>query len=761
MNAKPTRLLSGVLGVLMVAASISAYPQEQTSGITNLFVALGTNALEQPENVGVGWALSAIGLSGPDPSANIVAELEKIDADLETMSSQLAEIVEAIQTQTCDQVITAIESDVAYIQNLYTTYQRDFIGPASQGDPIIPSQLEAWLTDMETLSTSLTNIATALSGSPGQSSIISACSTAVSTAYNDSAGNPFSDLTYYAPIQNLVNYYYGVQTQGVTLMVEWLHLQACQSLTPNPCDFTTVSTNPPPEQAYNVCPGAPHTQAATFCSEAAAWVSQPDTTQAPGLYQLVTQQMIAAGAPYNWDGNIGIIAGSSILAPASLEDFTNKAEFVNGGNVTPTTCSSTLSSDQPCGYTVGLYDAEFDEGISYANYGGVSGQSLWNNIPSSDLNTNKLYSSLFNTYNVYLRNGTLPPSGSGIVVTGSVADYMNSIGFKNATDKIITFHDDSHKAFDKTAVCDIFTAVKKEMPYCNKDQNSAHVCAQTNQVDPCENDSRVGSTVSAEEITAVIDPSTYAQGFFNFLLTCNQSDGTCSWKVKPGWLKEEASNEKFYQYRWPMLDITTLNCTVRPASVSGTTTTPGYIQFAGKDANAKDVTYYTMCGNDLQKYIDALMPPPGTSVSQTLNANSFDAGHTLTVRATLNNAGISKRVDVFMGAVHPDGNTITFFTRLDPLKLKHGWADRPRSFRPISRNVRLASGVHSSEPYVGRYTFTGDEPTGSYEFFTAIVKARSLHDGRIDEGDIVAITTNVFEFRGAAEWYSGESGQWQ
>ncbi len=114
-----------------------------------------------------------------------------------------------------------------------------------------------------------------------------------------------------------------------------------------------------------------------------------------------------------------------------------------------------------------------------------------------------------------------------------------------------------------------------------------------------------------------------------------------------------------------------------------------------------------------------------------------------------------------MGAVHPDGNTITFFTRVDPLKLKDGWADRPRSFRPISRNVRLASGVHSSEPYVGRYTFTGDEPTGNYEFFTAIVKAKSLHDGRIDEGDIVAITTNVFELRGGAEWYSGESEQWQ
>lgn len=758
MNSKPTRLLSRLLGVLMVAASISAYPQEQTSGITNLFVELGTNALEQPENVGVGWALSAIGLSGPDPSANVVAELEKIDADLETMSSQLSEIFEAIETQTCNQAITAIETDVANIQNLYLTYQRDFVGQASQGNPIIPSQLDAWMTDMETVSGSLTNIATALSGSPGESSIISACSTAASTAYNDAAGNPFSDLTYYAPIQNLVNYYYGVQTQGVALIVEWLHLQACQSFTPNPCDFTTVSTNPPPEQAYNVCQGASG-DAATFCSEAAAWVSQPDTTQPSGLYQLVTQQMIAAGAPYNWDGTIGIIAGSSILAPASLEDFTNNAEFVTGGKVTPTQCPSPLSSDQPCGYTVGLYNAVFDEGIWYANYGGVSGQSLWNNIPSSNLNTNELYSSLFNTYNVYRRNNTPAPDGSGIVVTGSVADYMNSIGFKNAADKIITFHDDSHKAFDKTAVCDIFTAVKKEMPYCNKDQNSAHVCAQTNEVDSCEDNENSPGTGVAPEITDVIDPPTYAQGFFNFFYECNQDE--CTWKYKPGWLKEEASNEKFYQYRWPMLDITTLNCTVRPASVSGTTTTPGYIQFAGKNANAKDVTYYTMCGNDLQKYIDALMPPPGTSVSQTLNANSFDAGHTLTVRATLNNAGISKRVDVFMGAVHPDGNTITFFTRLDPLKLKQGWADRPRSFRPIARNVRLASGVHSSEPYVGRYTFTGDEPTGSYEFFTAIVKARSLHDGRIDEGDIVAITTNVFEFRGAAEWYSGESGQWQ
>ena len=753
MNAKLKWLSSGIIGVLMASASISAYSAEDTSAVTTLFVELGTNALEQPENVGIGWALSAIGLSGGDQLSSISTELKAINNDLVTMSGQLSQILNAIQELDCNENINDATNAAAGIATLYNNYQVQFVNPASEGDAISATQLETWLTEMQNVPGYMTTINHFLYDDGGTASIIATCGQAIALAYADSAGNPFRDLTYYAPIQNLVNYYYGAQTQGATIMVEWLHLQACQAITPTPCDFATVSTNPPPAQAYNVCPGAQGSLAANLCQQAAEVVSNPP--DASGLYELVTLQLAAAGAPYSWNGKVGIVAGYPILAPASLEDFTNTAELVTGDKVTQTPCPSPLSSDQPCGYTVGLFNAVFDEGISYASYGGVNGQSFWNNIPSSDLNANALYSALFNTYNVYLKNGTPSPSGSGIVVDGSVADYMNSIGFKNVGDKIITFHDDDHKAFDKTAVCDIFTTVTEKMPYCNKTENSSHVCSQTDHESNCSDNAGPAKTVSATKISDVIDPKTYAQGFFHFLYECDELG--CSWNDKPGWLKEEASNEKFYQYRWPMLDITTLTvdgydyCTVRKATMVGTTETPGYIQFAGPNANNIPVTYYSMCGNDLQAYIDELMPPPGTSVSQTLNAESFGAGHTLTVRATLNNVGVKKRVDVFMGMRHTDGNTISFITRLDPLRLKNRRADKPRSFRPISRNLLLESGMHSSEPYVARYTFAGYELTGSYEFFTALVKPGSLHDGSIDKGDIIAMTTDVFEFQGTPE----------
>lgn len=102
----------------------------------------------------------------------------------------------------------------------------------------------------------------------------------------------------------------------------------------------------------------------------------------------------------------------------------------------------------------------------------------------------------------------------------------------------------------------------------------------------------------------------------------------CDWLTQPGWLKSEASEAKCHQFRWPMLNIWDLStdeyeyCTLR----SGSESLPGFM-------NAGD--RFTMCDDDLQAYVDQLIPPPGATVSQALNPDSFETGRTLTGCAQL------------------------------------------------------------------------------------------------------------------------------
>jgi hypothetical protein len=61
----------------------------------------------------------------------------------------------------------------------------------------------------------------------------------------------------------------------------------------------------------------------------------------------------------------------------------------------------------------------------------------------------------------------------------------------------------------------------------------------------------------------------------------------------------------FWQYHYPVLDVTELDCSVR---------SQGHTNPAGE---------YTMCGSDLQDYIDKIMPPPPTGqIALTASADT-------------------------------------------------------------------------------------------------------------------------------------------
>ncbi len=756
MKIPVNRLLTSFISIIMastVPTTVHADPAP-TNDVTQLWMSVAQGVAKETGQAGAGWALSAIGLAGNDSTQlkNISTQLGKIESELSVMSQQLEAIKVAIDFQTCIQLENDLNPNVIHIQSLYNDYL-NFVQTGSDGNPVNVDDINIWLQSvLNGVGTDLIAINTALIDAD-QNKILGVCIGALTEQYFDDTGtitgpsvNPFNDRAYYSPIQNLINYYYGVQTQGTTLLVEAYHLRACRESGSSNCDFSTISTDVPPDQAYNICTQAvEQTPTATDCNNAKYAVKNP--TYNNGMYERVKAQMAYAGAPYSWDYKLGIVMGNSIpiLMPASLEDFTNYATFADGKTkITSTPCATPLSSDAPCGYTVGVYNGEFDPGIKYSYYGGVSDQKLWNNIPTGQLDDNELWSGLFDPYNNYIKNKVLPPEQNGnpiINVKGTAADYMNSIGFIDAGDKIILTHDDKHHAWGSTAICNMFTSLTKNMPYCNNKYHSAHVCYSTENGPGCEESgSQLYDTYAAKELTSIINTKTYASGFYYLHYACGNA-ASCSWSTKPGWLKSQATKDKFFQYRWPKLNIQNLvtkeydYCTERS---SGSSNVPGYLNPAGQ---------YTMCGKDLKEYIDQLLPPPDTDISQTINSNSLQTGHTLSVSATISHNGASKQASLFMGAIHPDGNTMTFVVSLDPLTMKQGFLNNPRSYNALISELKIGNGRQGNYPDIFYYTFGGNEPIGRYQFFTAITTRDGFLDDSIDAGDIISIDTDFFDFK--------------
>lgn len=727
---------------------------QEADAVTAFWTSVGSGVTANVASTEIGWALSFIGLAGGD--SDELKKLQAIEDTLNEINGELKAIDQAIQTQTCDELkaATSLADAVTNIQLYYGQYE-DNIQQGQSGSPLTwpPGQ---WADNViNSVPGNLIAINDALN--PGQGGdVLSACAVAYDGSYREDTGpggpvtNPFNDSAYYASIQNLVNYYFGIQAQGAGLLSEAWHYKACLAAGTDEasCDATTgASTSDPGALCDNAVVG---TATYGYCQQAQWAVTNP--SRGDGVYEQVYEQLVAVGAPYSANAEVGFVWGdnpnnsyagvSGVLMPRSLTDFTNQAEFDDGTKITPTGCPTLSSQTATCGYTAGLYNAHFDPGIKYASYGGVSGLTLWDNPDSSAFNRNHLYSVLFDPYNDFFKNGSDPCDSEDdctVNVTGTAGDYMISIGFEDPQGLVITFGDDAHEAFDKKAICTILTQAKKNMPYCNNYAHSAHVCAMTSDASVCKSTGTAKGNhhygVGAE-IENALDPTSFANGYFNSDVFCDGTTGGCSYKTSPGWRKSQATNSKFYQYRWPMLDLRSLPnsfCTVRTPSLGGKTNMAGG---------------WTMCGSDLEEYIDALMPPPGTSVSQALNTRSFKAGHTLTLRARVSNFGAARDVEVYVALVHPDRDTMTFVTQLDPLVLRRGSFGRPHTFRPLLKNQAMGIGTEVIEPIVFRYTFSGEEDAGDYVMLTAVVESSAFSDGRMDEGDIIAMDSKAFRVQG-------------
>ena len=584
--SRGSRIVVAVIVALSLPLSAvdEAEAQQQSSAMTTLFTGLMEGVAGGVGQASVGWALSSIGLAGDSSSLSGIAdELKAIDEDLQAIDATLVQLLNAIDNQTCvgTETQSSLTEAVDNITTLFTNYQTQFVQPAQEGDPVIPSQLNAWmkavLDQASGIAANLTAIHDALYANP--SNVILECIQSITQTYTSGQGpkeNIVDDRPYYTPIINTLNYYYGVQVQGATVLVEALHLEACQAAAvADPdlhCDFTTASTSTPASDASDIC-DEPTGTVKTYCDEATEVVTDPGT--ATGMYERVLAQLIYAGAPYSND-ELGLMWGSSVVFAKSLEDFTNTA-YAN--EVPPEPCPLPLSSADPCGFTINYYfiTSPLDPLI----YGGYpttgTKDSIWVFATAPQM------LSLLDSYNSGSTAGTIDSSGT-------LAQYLQSIGIdppESGHGWIVLFnHTGKNGDTNEQTICFMDTSIlrsQSKQPFC----------------DGLSGAGGTDALIFQSEGLFIEEP--FTQSLASGTPVFYQAEWSGRWVTPPSWAIYSdpplATQIASVQFHWPVFDVTGLACSVR---------SQGYENPGGQ---------YTMCGSDLQAYIDALMPPPDTATA--------------------------------------------------------------------------------------------------------------------------------------------------
>jgi uncharacterized membrane protein len=133
-----------------------------------------------------------------------------------------------------------------------------------------------------------------------------------------------------------------------------------------------------------------------------------------------------------------------------------------------------------------------------------------------------------------------------------------------------------------------------------------------------------------------------------------------------------------------------------------------------------------------------LEPTLGPALALELNQTSFSPGETLRMTLHMRNDGPLVRTDVYIGVIPPDGVTSFWSTSrgfVGPVPIN----GNPAAFTPYVRDVVWGEGslVTWRDFWVVR--LSGAEAPGVYHIIAAWTRPDGLLDGRIDQGDVLAL----------------------
>lgn len=569
--------------------------QEDSSAVSSFWGSVAQSAGEKVGGVVAGYALTALGLSGPNQELADLTEIINLLTAIDTELNELENEVQALECLTAQDQTTLLNS-IKDIQGLYDTYS-DWVN----GSPTVPcweesdlagnvcfgqTAIKTWLNEVIDPETGINADLDAISDvmiQAGNTGVIYTCVKTITNNYNSSTGpkkiifdwtGDSNNPGYYDQVQSLTNYYYGIQAQAAALLSEASHLQACLSLGLTECAFTGQSSE---NTAFSMGLGASPSNPGDICANAQAGSqAEEDCEDAQNsvtkAYTNIKAQLIQAGAPYSND-LLGRNWNTQVIYTKSLEDFTNQAT-ANGNSLSD--CATPLSSSSPCGFTVGAYNLNFPNSnkIDYAGY------SFWNDPSGSNLKA------LLSTYN----NET-----SGIT-SGTLGAWMNSVGFKNAENKIVLTRQ-TGSGWGTNTVCFMDTSIARsssKQPWCDGHGDSTGALAHKTQSGGCG-----GACYYADYVQAGFTGTSIRSDFYPMSVTYYDDYGIdYDWNTKPGWLAEEQGNSKFHHFHWGAFSISNLpTCTVRtPGTKAIDSLNPGGI--------------YSMCGADLQAWLDSTLQEP-------------------------------------------------------------------------------------------------------------------------------------------------------
>jgi hypothetical protein len=94
---------------------------------------------------------------------------------------------------------------------------------------------------------------------------------------------------------------------------------------------------------------------------------------------------------------------------------------------------------------------------------------------------------------------------------------------------------------------------------------------------------------------------------------------------------------------------------------------------------------------------------------------------------------------------------VVFLTNLSPLEGQlTTLSSNPRLFARLLQGVSWPANLHATQENYWVYTRSGLEANGTYHLVIAWTKPNNLEDGRIDEGDILALDWKAVQFTGPA-----------
>jgi hypothetical protein len=115
----------------------------------------------------------------------------------------------------------------------------------------------------------------------------------------------------------------------------------------------------------------------------------------------------------------------------------------------------------------------------------------------------------------------------------------------------------------------------------------------------------------------------------------------------------------------------------------------------------------------------------------------------------MDNPGPLLTVDHYVGIILTDAQTILWLTHTAPLEGVVGsLSDNPAAFTPMLRGVNWPASMHVTQTDYFTYRVTGLEAPGTYHLLVGWTKPSSLQDGRIDDGDVVALAWTPFQLTG-------------